>query len=419
VPSHHPTPSPSRGASLALRDDDFAAYGNAQKPALNHAPNAQDQKKDGRRPDLGPRMGAWAGAVIERLGELDVEVGAVVSADPQSTEVAFVTPSEAARATRLVLRVDGAGVRAGLELPFEAARAARGRLADPARALELATALEALPEQFRLGSQGDGTHADGSHADGTHADGMHADGSHADGATAEAPRATADDLRSLLDRVERDRRTMWIGWTLPRALAVEHAALLDEQLADAVVALAQVFALLAEPGADDAAAGARRAARDRRFSGRRGKDEGVETKKNAQTRAGNGRDDPRARGPRVRAWDREREPEGEEAEPEPAGESALPRAHPFQVRLPLRPGARRRPSKGAKPIERGARVRVLRGPFSGKVGVVQELDGKGGARVMLGLLAVRLEVNNVVSESEGTGRPRLSSSHRKPIPARS
>jgi len=73
----------------------------------------------------------------------------------------------------------------------------------------------------------------------------------------------------------------------------------------------------------------------------------------------------------------------------------------------------------ASPFERGARVSVLKGPFAGKVGVVQELDGKGGARVMLGLLAVRLDVKNLVSEAAGRGRPRLSSSHRKPLPARS
>jgi transcription antitermination factor NusG len=70
-------------------------------------------------------------------------------------------------------------------------------------------------------------------------------------------------------------------------------------------------------------------------------------------------------------------------------------------------------------VEKGVRVRVLEGPFSGKVGVVQELDGKGGARVMLGLLAVRLAVKDVVACAEGRVRPLLSSSHRKPLPVRS
>src|SRR5271155_2594557 len=39
-------------------------------------------------------------------------------------------------------------------------------------------------------------------------------------------------------------------------------------------------------------------------------------------------------------------------------------------------------------FERGARVRVVAGPFAGKVGVVDDLDGKGSARVLLGLLPV-------------------------------
>ena len=50
-------------------------------------------------------------------------------------------------------------------------------------------------------------------------------------------------------------------------------------------------------------------------------------------------------------------------------------------------------------------MRVLDGPFSGKVGVVQELDGKGGARVMLGLLAVRLDVKDIVACAKGRERP--------------
>jgi hypothetical protein len=71
------------------------------------------------------------------------------------------------------------------------------------------------------------------------------------------------------------------------------------------------------------------------------------------------------------------------------------------------------------PIDRGTVVRVLDGPFRGKVGVVQELDGKGGARVLLGLLAVRLAIKDVAACAKGRERPLLSSSHRKPVPARS
>jgi len=65
---------------------------------------------------------------------------------------------------------------------------------------------------------------------------------------------------------------------------------------------------------------------------------------------------------------------------------------------------------------------VLDGPFSGKVGVVQEIDGRrgaGGARVMLGLLAVRVDVRDLARCAEGHARPVLSTSHRKRSAVRS
>ena len=70
------------------------------------------------------------------------------------------------------------------------------------------------------------------------------------------------------------------------------------------------------------------------------------------------------------------------------------------------------------PIEKGIRVQVLAGPFRGKVGVVQELDGKGAARVMLGLLATRVDVKELIAAAEGKERPQLGSSHRKPMGTR-
>jgi transcription antitermination factor NusG len=70
-------------------------------------------------------------------------------------------------------------------------------------------------------------------------------------------------------------------------------------------------------------------------------------------------------------------------------------------------------------IEPGVRVRVAQGPFAGKVGVVQELDAKGGARVMLGLLAVRFELEHLTVHADRRVRPVLGTSHRKPVPARS
>jgi hypothetical protein len=82
-------------------------------------------------------------------------------------------------------------------------------------------------------------------------------------------------------------------------------------------------------------------------------------------------------------------------------------------------GDKARDPEAGLDIERGTRVRVLQGPFLGKVGTVQELDGKGGARVMLGLLAVRVETKDLAPDAAVRDRPRLTSSHRKRMPARS
>jgi hypothetical protein len=65
-------------------------------------------------------------------------------------------------------------------------------------------------------------------------------------------------------------------------------------------------------------------------------------------------------------------------------------------------------------LERGARVRVLAGPFAGKVGVVKDVDGRGRAQVMLGLLATRIDVRDLSTSNAGR-RPTLGSSHRKPL----
>jgi hypothetical protein len=89
----------------------------------------------------------------------------------------------------------------------------------------------------------------------------------------------------------------------------------------------------------------------------------------------------------------------------------------FFGRRPRGRAVRRAVASGS--IDRGTKVRVVDGPLSGKTGIVRELDGKGKARVMLGLLAVRMEVDNLVAYAGGRPRIRLSTSHRKPVPARS
>jgi ribosomal protein L24 len=70
----------------------------------------------------------------------------------------------------------------------------------------------------------------------------------------------------------------------------------------------------------------------------------------------------------------------------------------------------------APQIQKGATVQVLAGPFEGKVGVVQELDGKGTARVVLGTMSSWVLLADLTEEAHSTARerPPFRSSHRKP-----
>jgi hypothetical protein len=73
-------------------------------------------------------------------------------------------------------------------------------------------------------------------------------------------------------------------------------------------------------------------------------------------------------------------------------------------------------------FERGARVKVTSGPFAGKTGVVQALVGRRSARVLFGPLPVQIDLDDLAPSEPaagGRGRLRLTSSHRKPVPARS
>ncbi len=64
-------------------------------------------------------------------------------------------------------------------------------------------------------------------------------------------------------------------------------------------------------------------------------------------------------------------------------------------------------------IAKGTTVHVLSGPFEGKVGVVQEVDGKGSARVVLGTMSSWVSLGDLRNEAP-TERPPFRSSHRKP-----
>jgi hypothetical protein len=324
-----------------------------------------------------------------------------VDFDPH--RVVFLRPS--AEGTCLALTLGAEHIEVALELSAEGLGAAQARLADPGRALELAAALDALPEQFAICVTGDRSATAMSRAMPSELPGT------------AASRASIDEVRALIDRARRNQQTLWLGWSISRLVALENASLLDDQLEDALVALGVVFAMLADaaapalPGQPD-----RGDRRDRRAA-----DDDATTGGKRRARA---RD-------RERERDRDRDgaPNGagkrahDGADATASGRSRKARSGVAEASVgPLRTvsrGRRVRSGDACAPIEKGVRVRVLEGPFAGKAGVVQELDCKGGARVMLGLLAIRLAVENLTTVMEGRVRPRLSSSHRRPLPVRS
>jgi hypothetical protein len=357
------------------------------------------------------RIRAWAAVVAARLVDLGFQGEATVlggegespSDEPWSMRVVLARADmrresrgdkrgEKARDARahIAFSIDQEHVEVAVEVSVAGVPVERARIADPLRALELTTTLEALPEQFAIGLVGDD-------------------------ARDPASRASTDQLRALFDRAEREGRPLWLGWSIPRDVAIVHAALLEEQLEDAAIALGSALTVLSRP--PEGAGGPRGRAPPSRHD-RHHRPAGDDELRGAKRRAVD-RDDDRER-PGTRSAEPEpRDPDGPVRPPHRvlqrvASGHAKPRAGGRARRTRSADGAGEPGS-----LEKGSRVRVLEGPFSGKVGVVQELDGKGGARVMLGLLAVRVEVRDLARCAEGRHRPVLSTSHRKPPPVRS
>ncbi len=292
----------------------------------------------------------------------------------------------------LGLKIDPARVEVAIELHPEAwvdLGNVRSRLADPAASLELLTALETLPEQFSLGLANDPSRP-------------------------AAQRARADVLLALLDRVDQEKIPVWLGWSIPRDLALEHADVLDDQLGDALVALGPAYKLLAW-AADNDRIGLEREWELARVERAKAHDEAERDRVAWEAR----REEERLARVVPERHDERRSPVPVRR-PEPAPAPEQPAKVPAPPRAP-RPA--RRPAGVAEvdatvPIERGSWVQVLRGPFEGKVGMVQDLNARG-ARVLLGLLAIRLELTDLVVSNDTRDRPVLASSPRKPLPARS
>ncbi|WP_437622795.1 hypothetical protein [Sorangium sp. So ce1151] len=470
--------------SLHLTARDFDAYA---------AEKATSKAYSRPRLEVKQRALAWARGVVTRLAELGISVDVHGSdehpsirnkhrADCQwvffwrdqaardeldrlldrgrSISEAIDDPSPFTRHAFLALRISESEVQVcfavhpdakvdvdNLRARVSASEEATGEPASPLAA-ELTSALHALPEQFSLGAGG--------------------------GERVDCSAATPDAITEMLRRAADGQVPLWIGWAIPRETAVEHADILDEQLEDALVALAPIYRLVAWSREND------RIALDRKL-------EGIEQER-ARAHAELEAENERWRSEQARA--RERSMEQARARGDERVEAALPARRPTLATLfkstsnagagrgeqrpalkhggeggappspkhggeggapvrrtqhadaeqqpraeaPQRPSAEHAPRAQRAPagepdaaaratpepakggvLEKGSRVRVRRGPFGDKIGVVSELDGRGGARVLLGLLSTRLEIDDLELVIEGRERPALSTSHRKPL----
>lgn len=360
--------------------------------------------------DLRERLQHWAASVQERLAEhlgLSLEL-AVVDGKLGPPGVVFVRSGhlreqalKVARAqkldyrplfagvfaenAKLVLRLTHATVEARLELPASALvdiHNLRAKIKDPEGLLAATSVIEALPEQFWAGVEG--------------------------GSQGPVSRITGQALREWVDEAVGLSATLFFGWTLPKDLAVAQKSEIGGLLEDAFSALGSLYDTLAWSEVNDFFLGGKR--RTRPVAER----ESAKSKR-TPTRKG--------RRPKDEAFVDDAEPVSSDDSPalsEGGAAAKSGRADPmFPRKRPILRRALQPTDTDPKlPIEKGTRICVLGGPFSGKVGVVQELDGKGGARVLFGLLAARLHVSDLVAFRERSGknaRQKLMSSHRRPL----
>lgn len=464
-------------APLHLTDSDFDAY--APEKATSNAYSRP-------RLEVKQRALAWARGVIARLAELGITVDVHGSDEHptlrnkkrvecqwvffwrdaaareeldrlldagRSISAAIDDPSPYGRHAFLALRIDTHGVEVCFAVHPEAkvdidnlrarlaAKDAAGETpsaAPTALAAELTAALRALPEEFAVGVGAERVVANA---------------------------ATPDAIEAMLERAAEGQVPLWIGWAVPREVAIEHAETIDEQLEDALLALAPIYTLVAWSRQNDHIALDRRlegiererarthaeasaqtekwqaeqaAARERSLAEAKARGEaegprvsalpfghgarpghgaprrpsldtlfkpGSKAEGDRDRRGGKPHD---SRGPQApaAARDREHTPAPPRAAPPPAATTPTPAPPPAASASTSAPAP--------TTMEKGARVRVLSGPFADKIGVVGELDGRGGARVLLGLLSTRIEVTDLALVPEGRERPAIQSSHRRP-----
>lgn len=184
------TRPPSRGykPALDLTGSDFAAF--------------RRSKTSRQREALRARLVAWGHRVAPRLSALGIAVDVEVGDEAEQEVLRLIPRGDDAS---FALSVASGGVEVGLELaPIHVEGVAERHLL---------ASLESLPEPFCVRSESGREVAPGD-----------------------------ADLVALASG-----RT-WIGWYVPRALAVAHSELLDDQLEDTIAALGGVLAVVSPRG---------------------------------------------------------------------------------------------------------------------------------------------------------------------------
>lgn len=335
-------------------------------------------------------------------------------------------PSPYYRHAFLALRLDAERVEVSAQVhpdawvDFEAFRA---RLADEQGARAMVDTIASLPEQFHYGISGRRVES--------------------------VSTITVDSLRDIAERLQDEGAALWIGWAVPRDVALEHAHTLDEQLEDALVALAPVYRHLAWREDDDAGglketldrmradvtkAAANHAEQDRRAKreeARARQEQTHRSRERTKERLAYEATRPRPTladlfkqgtpaaggepGPKTPSLARAKLPEPPAAIPHGSGTEGAGRRLQAGKPAAQEPRPQRAPAASyvsGGNLDKGAKVRVLSGPFAGKVGVIGELDARGGARVLLGLLSTRLLTEQLEAVVEAKDRPAIQSSHR-------
>ncbi len=327
-------------------------------------------------------------------------------------------PSPYTRHAFLALRIDAGAIEVCFAVHPEAKvdiDNLRARLGAGAEHLaeELAKALQALPDQFEV---------------------------RAGGESGEAMRlpcgdATPEQIAAVLDRCTNENVPLWIGWRVPRAAALAHAEIVDDQLEDAVLALFPVYRLIAwsrdndrigvegeiedrkaeqakthaEVVALDEKWKAEQAAeRERAALAARARAEEAGPARRAVTLANLFKSSPAkepAREPLKEAARDAIQDAPREAAKQAAREAKEPprkiaKEPVREAREPRNGGRDRAAPPKARPAgepswEKGARVGIVTGPFAGKVGTIAEMEGTKSARVLLGLLSTRLDLSNL------------------------